>query len=147
MLKSALSSGDVLHQIKLNEQIFDLKNKVDSSLSMREYLLDYKYSQLKSMTESGDPAVDKYIEQEISKRTKSIKEDIFTVVEEKMKENSYHIFPPMPIDHKASNTPVSNADLNRSLQKAVKITKGSILEVDVRNSFFVKSNFMQYKFL
>ena len=86
MLKSALSSGDVLHQIKLNEQIFDLKNKVDSSLSMREYLLDYKYSQLKSMTESGDPAVDKYIEQEISKRTKSIKEDIFTVVEEKMKE-------------------------------------------------------------
>ena len=38
------------------------------------------------MTESGDPAVDKYIEQEISKRTKSIKEDIFTVVEEKMKE-------------------------------------------------------------
>ena len=67
------------------------------------------------------------------------------VFEERMKTKQYYIFLPMPIDHKANNTPVSNADLSRSLQKAVKIVKGSILEVDVSN-FSIKFSFMLFKF-
>lgn len=80
-LRLAVSSGDVQRQIKLDTQILDLKNKVDSSLPIKEYLLDYKYSQLRSMTESGDPATDQLIEKEIAKRMKEIKERLFEVAD------------------------------------------------------------------
>ena len=77
---------------------------------------------LDSMSDDTDVSV--YVENSSCKQ----------VFEERMKTNKYYIFPPMPTEHKkASYSPAANADLNSSLQKAVKIIKASILEVKVGN--------------
>ena len=77
---------------------------------------------LDSMSDDTDVSV--YVENSSCKQ----------VFEERMKTNKYYIFPPMPVGLKTTgNSPAANADLNSSLQKAVKIIKASILEVKVGN--------------
>ena len=62
LLDIAVSSQDFAHQNNLEMQILEFKNLVDSSVSIREYLIHSKYTQLQSVTESSDIVRDQYIE-------------------------------------------------------------------------------------
>ena len=84
LLDIAVSSQDFAHQNNLEMQILEFKNLVDSSVSIREYLIHSKYTQLQSVTESSDIVRDQYIEQKIAERMVHARQQIHEITQKKL---------------------------------------------------------------
>ena len=67
LLEISVSTQNFSHQNELEMEILRFKNLVDSSMSIREYLIQSKYTQLQCITGSRDIVRDQYIEQQLSK--------------------------------------------------------------------------------
>ena len=85
LLEIAISSEDFSHQNELETQILQFKNMVDSSLAIRQYLIESKYTQLQCVNGSDDIVVDQYIEQQIVKRMSEAREQIHENTEKELK--------------------------------------------------------------
>ena len=86
LLEIVVCGQDFAHQNNLETQIIDFKNLVDSSMSIRQYLLESKYVQLQSVTGSRDVVRDQYIEQKLAKKMSKAREQIHEITEKELSE-------------------------------------------------------------
>ena len=54
-------------------------------MSIRQYLLESKYTKIQSITESNDPIRDQYIEQCVAKKVTKVREQVHRIAETEMK--------------------------------------------------------------
>ena len=106
--ETAISCQDFALQNKLETQIMAFKNLVDTSMSIRQYLLESKYVQLKSVTGSKDIIRDQYIEQEVEKRVKEAREQIREITQKEFSTKYEQDLKLQNMEIKEKSTIVSN---------------------------------------
>ena len=81
LLGTAISSQDFAHQSTLETQIIEFKNLVDSSMPIRQYLLESKYVQLVDVTNLKHQISNQSIELEVEKRGSEKKEQVLQMTD------------------------------------------------------------------
>ena len=84
------------------------KNLVDTSMSIRQYLLESKYVQLKSVTGSKDIIRDQYVEQEVEKRVKEARVQIREITQKEFSTKYEQDLKLQNMEIKEKSTIVSN---------------------------------------